>query len=959
MAFVEILNFGSLPGNASAFPVILGRSSGIQQDEADEIINVCNLWGNPQETQGFHPAIVSLPLSTKSGSRATFAVMKIQFKEDLIFRVAVISQSDFAAFGYNPFALVEAGAFPEEHDAAVPVRIKLKANSEPMSFSPPPSSDDVGMVGEALHQLLVSHKLYLPLQSSTAQSDRCLALLVEVMPVALKQQLRFASFAPSPTNGYHLAAKATDGCEFSGWKRLMMSQVSGTLLENHAQYVKKVKECLAFGDLAVIREQSKLLSLNLQNPEIQKAPVRRTKGPVVAPLATTVFRPKSVQKTSIARGQKTVRPNEKRPQLGQMRGSRRQLPGAVVGVLVLALTLTAGWTYLEFIHGGGGIQWNNLVSWPGQVENDHNNRVTSLLEVPNVGDVYDRQIKKIQRAKMIPGLNEETDQRRGVTNLKTEAAIPLLQQVDLFLELSAAGIRQGSRPDREAERLKALAHQGHVLEVEMSRLELAWYSLSSGVNWKDLTHLSDSMIQGRRDSLARVAPSALKAAAADMEFASRLKKLGFGTAQMGGMSQLLVLFQESKYSKQWCVDLYRAAEMVSPSASTMTRAYRNSAFTLVRLKNAEHQDLFLTEAFVETLENGVWPDETVEDILPGLRKEIGKFNNNEAPPLLAGTLQLYQILENPMPLVAGLVSGKKTMEDLENNAAVQFDAGVYANYLQRIRYEAALEKPELYPVKQQAKLIEFETVRGMGGSEDQWLDQVARQNIPFLKHWAKYEMKEAEQTLFTGLSDFDMNWESIQVEKAKLERRVKAGHDWTAVWVDLNHLVEGGIQDGTNLVDQGPDIVSKHNAMKLMKKQMVQSHDLEFKQVTVRLNQDQLENQESVVFEFLTVPDGGVCRSEPFNIGPAAPAGSGWVGTVALATSVQLSPVQPFRGSIKAVDGGRKMLSVDYPSLSNRVGPGALARPRSGEEGSLQIKISDSWWRSLSMPEKEVVLPNS
>lgn len=951
MAIMEILNFGTLPGSPGAAPVILSRSSGIDQVMADEIVRLCKGWGQPLVVDEERPAILSFPLKTgvKVSANGAFAVIKVQGASNFLFRVAVLSQSGYALFGYNPFAVVEAGAFPVWDPAAIPVQQPLKQLKGDLEISPLPSPEDVGMVDEALHQLLASHKLYLPIENSTRESDRCLALLIEVMPVALKKQLRFASFAPSPANGYHLAATATAECEFSGWQRLMMTLVGGALPDNQDRYVKSVRDCLAFGDLGVIREQSKLLPLNVENVEIKKKPAPQIQMPTVDPVVASVSPPRPFRSSGKNKKPISVR-SGKKTTLAQQRGGQRQLPGFLVGLLVLVMTIGGGWTYLEFFHGGRGIQWNELVSWPGQGEKPRQNRVASLLEVPNVGDVYNRQIKKINRAAMIPGLNQETDQRRGLVNLKNDAAIPLLAQVDLFLDLASAGIRQGNRPDREGERLKALAHQGKVLEVEVARLELAWHSLSSCINWRDLTALSDDRVVARRDSLQNALPSALKAAAQDMNFGPRLKKLGFATGQTKGMSQLVALFQVPQWSPEWNTELYRAAELVSPSASKLTRAYRNSAFTLIRLKNAEHQDVFTSGAFVDNLVPGVWPGENVTDILPGLSREVGKFSKNETPPLLKGTLQLYQTLENPVLMVEGLIAGQTSLEILEDNPAVLFDSEVYTNYLERLRYEGALIRAELYPENEQSSLVAFEMVRQQPSLDKQWEKQISIQGRPFLKRWAAHEKNLVQQELLSDLSGFDEHWNEVQLQVEKLRARAQQGHDWTGVWVDLNSVLDRSLVAGEALSSKDPTVAAKVQEMHALKAMLAEPRNIELTMVTVRVEQNLLSGPERAVFEFQTLPDGKIHRSASFNIGPAAPAGSGWVGTVRLEEILALSPMQKFRGTVRSVHGDQLLVNVEYPSLSERVGPGALARPRSGSAGSLLIKIENQWWKSIRFP---------
>jgi len=133
---------------------------------------------------------------------------------------------------------------------------------------------------------------------------------------------------------------------------------------------------------------------------------------------------------------------------------------------------------------------------------------------------------------------------------------------------------------------------------------------------------------------------------------------------------------------------------------------------------------------------------------------------------------------------------------------------------------------------------------------------------------------------------------------------------------------------------------------------MQASHPLALGAVTVRLDQDQLEESQEVTFAFRILPEGRILRSQPFLIGPSAPAGSGWVGTVNLDRVSNLAPWSSFQGKISLTDGGRELLKVDYSSLLDGSGPGALARPKSGSGGSLRIKTGDSWWKNVHLPEK-------
>ncbi len=968
MAFVETLIFGTPVGSPGSAPEILGRSNGINQDLAEEIVRLCTGWGQPPSGENPRPVFMSFPLKSRSSRASSGAnvVIKVEAGTHLSFQAVVIAGSDYAAFGYNPFALAEAGAFPAWDPMAITGRRTLNPNSGPLLVNPPPSSEDVGLIDEALHQILASHKLYLPIEQASDDSDRCLALLLEVIPEALKKQLRFASFAPSPANNYHLAATTTEGCEFSGWKRLMMTLVGGALSENLEKYVKKVRDCLAFGDVGVLWAENRQLTLGAKPKDPGNTAIPRSRtasvNQVIPAAATTVASsgPKSHPQVGLSSPRSTIREKSPRevPQLAHLRGGRRQLSGAVVALLVLVLTVGGGWTYLEFFH-GGGILWQNLISWHWFAGDQTETRVASLLEVPNVGAVYNKQVTRIHLGGMILGLNSETDQRRGLVQLKSEAAVPLLQQVDLFLELAAGGIRQGKRPDRESERLRSLTVQGQGLAVELDRLELAWHSLSLAVNWRDLGSLSDSAVFARRDSLQKVSAASLRVAAGDMKFGHRRKRLLYSLEQTKGMRQLLSLFQANQWSDQWGKQLYGAAEAVSPSASPMTRAYRNSAFSLVRLKNAEHLPAFEAGAFADQVKKGIWLCPEVADILPGLRKQVGKFGHNDAPPLLAGTLALYKILEDPEPTVGDLAVGNIAMEQMHDNAAVRFDPAAYENYLQRLRYQALQECVRmgkscsaLGDEDALANLESFAQIKSQGLNGDEWAAWSDQQNDPFLKRWAHYETGRVQQILQAKMYEFDGIWQVVWTQVEQLRVLASQGEDWSAKWVSLDKELNAGLAAGKALAGQGAFVSRRIEDLQNLRGSLDKSRPLDLGAVTVRLDQDRLKNPVEVFFEFRILPQGRIQRSQPFTIGPAAPAGSGWVGTVVLDRKSNLACWAGFQGSVRMVNGGRKLLTVDYPSLGDGVGPGALIRPRSVPGGSLSIKTGDSWWRDLQLPDQ-------
>ena len=103
--------------------------------------------------------------------------------------------------------------------------------------------------------------------------------------------------------------------------------------------------------------------------------------------------------------------------------------------------------------------------------------------------------------------------------------------------------------------------------------------------------------------------------------------------------------------------------------------------------------------------------------------------------------------------------------------------------------------------------------------------------------------------------------------------------------------------------------------------------------------------------EIRVTPDGDVWRSDKFYIGPAAPEGMGWVGTVSLEETLHIQPRQGLEIKIFANKKDETLLTVICPPLTEGVGPGGMVRPRSGDRGSVSLKIDSAYWKSLRVPD--------
>lgn len=120
---------------------------------------------------------------------------------------------------------------------------------------------------------------------------------------------------------------------------------------------------------------------------------------------------------------------------------------------------------------------------------------------------------------------------------------------------------------------------------------------------------------------------------------------------------------------------------------------------------------------------------------------------------------------------------------------------------------------------------------------------------------------------------------------------------------------------------------------------------------TIRLDQDRLLEPTKARLEIRVAPDGDVILSDKFQIGPAAPAGMGWVGTVSLDETLGIYPGQGLEIKIISEDRGETLLYVTCPSLADGTGPGGMSRPRSGGRGTVSLKIDPGYWNSLRVPD--------
>ena len=631
---------------------------------------------------------------------------------------------------------------------------------------------------------------------------------------------------------------------------------------------------------------------------------------------------------------------------------RRVVPLAVCGVLVAAV---CWWKMPEIT-----TFMSERFGWfsPDEPETAAT-EVASLLQAVDVGAVYERSLAAVARAGAGGGQGRSQDRRRMKLDFQSEAAGPLLQQVDLFATLAADGIQQGSRPDREIERLKALAGQGRILEQEMRRLEVAWYSLANNLDWQDVGDLGDAQIAARRDSLKAAAAAQLAAAGQEVGTAPAWARLATARQQVGGMAGLLGAFAADRWSDGWEENLHAAAEKVSPSASATTRAYRNSAFALVRLKRAERLPAARDLPFAEEFGDGVWPAAEVRDVLTDLRKQIQRFDDAAVPEVLAATVSLYAALERAGTLARD-GADRDVLADLRRNPAVSFDPARYGDYLERIRFEAARGSlaalsdstavaDHLYSGRESLMARRFLAAMAETTGSTAWRVETLTQEDPFLARWAEHEADRALARELEQRGRFADQWQTCRELQAQVTVRAAEGRDWTAQWLDLRDQATGLLDTYVRQSGGDRELAARLTDAADLVRAMDAPRVLGLSGATVRLVPEALEAASEVVVEFQVAGRNEILRSGPVALGPAAPQDSGWVGSVALAWRTPLGAGDAV--TVRVLDAaGRELLRADCPSLHDRVGPGALTRPRGEGAGTVAFQLDPAWWSTLALP---------
>lgn len=985
MPYVEQLIFGGDHSRDAARRGVLGVSAGLGADVVAEIERLCLGWGDVPPLGLDRPALLSFPLlATMPSLRGRlYAVIRLSAGPEPLFHAAVLNDALYAVFDRNPYLLARQVSFHDDwRPGASPPRLEIEADRPEYPAALVPGPADRGFIDEAVVQFILHGRLVLPLAGSTPDSDRALALMIACLPAKLRRELRFSSLATSEANGCNLGALATPGAAFGGWHRFLLATPNSGMTPAVAAYQAALAQHLAAGDLnAIARVSARHEFGDGREPDPIRAAVADTRaavpragtpragaapagsaqasGPRPAasrspetPLAAVVAG--AALTTAAVGGQVPPRIPRERSARAALAGARRPLSRRTGLARVLAavtVAFLAGGVLLLRMNGSllsRSLEWAGIPGMERAAEGGE--RALTLLEVIDVGAIYEEQRALLAGAGGALGPSPDQARRKALAKLAGQGAAPLTAQIDLFAKLAADGIQQGARPDREAERLRALARQGAVLASELQRLELAWYALAAGALWSDLDHLPDEAVAARSDSLARRDHTALDEARTGLGLARKVRDLTEARRSVEGMASLVELFQASAWSPRWAGDLDRAADRVSPRASPLTRAYRNCAFQILRLKDAERSPAARTLAYAPALDDQAWPAPAVRALLPDLRRAAGSFPPGDAPALVAGTLQLYADLGDPLRTAERAAADPQVLAKLEGNAAVRFDAAAYRPFLDRLRWEAAVRRAAAdgAPASEE-EALRFRRALLAGRPAARWQALADSLRTPFLAEWARRQAGAAEVAADQRRQVRAGQLLAARQAAAQLRRAAADGRDWSGDWRRLAALtarflgeapVAGDGSDGTTEMAELAAALDRRLPLRL-------------RQATVRLPQGALAGPDVAVLEISVAGGDGARRSGAFPLGPSAPAGTGWVGHVALDVALPLGARDELTCRLVAADG-RVLLESTAPSLADGGGPGSYGKLRPGDGGGLHLQVDPAWWSALVLPAPAV-----
>jgi len=972
MAVLEQLIYGSSADDGRG-RVVLAHTSGLSDECQEELVRLCEGWGAVPDGGLRRPVVLAFPLESHLQALPgdLHTVIRISMGLRPIYHAVVISSADFREFDHNPFALIQEGFFFDSWrgDQDLSRRTVSPTSLAPL-VSPPPAAADVGSIDEAVRQVLASQRLLLPLESPTSDSERFLALATMALPRPLRMGLRLASWAPSGINRYTLAATYKDSALFAAWQPYLMTCITGDLDPAVDGYLDDLRRCLGNGDLAGIEQLSRearlgpiaavgrpqrtkepTLTATLDESSIRKLAVRsRSLSPASGPpqpdrrprpLAAT-FGSAVAEKRQPSTGRRAPRRPHPRP---RMRASGRVRRGfaiavslAIIGAGIYHLWAAGHWTHLP-----------GVVSTRSSLESrtDHG--------VVDIGAVYRMALAATSEAQIQGQVSRQGSVRRRGLDLLRQAGELLGVQGQGYLQDGDHALVGTGRPHLSPLPVDRLQRRGAVLARELRRLAIARVSLRDGQNWRDVADLDAQGLSARYDSLVarRRLPGTDEP---DLVAIDRLlRRLDVTNRQLRGLARLESLLAEDRWTDGWSDLIRTGVDELGAVRHGRAHDLRDDAELLARLKQAEHQSDQASRAFgtQETTEQGITI--AVADVLPAFYRRVQHRGSAATSPLLVATAELYQGLAQA---AAGLADGEtlaRLVPELEQNLAYRFDPALYGDHLSRVRFDLFAELVRTR--------VPADSLVGMLGSEQRvdehlrfldalsrptsaeaWRELADRLADPFLQRWAAHQVARLEHDRNAILERLTVTCVDLAAGRVALQRLAasggRCGEEWWRL-ADVAHRAREAAVTAGLVGDQSPvvrELLDHAAALRA-------PPPLDLAGVTVRLDPTLSATPLDVVVE-VQVADHDLLTTAPFRLGPASPAGVGWVGAVDVAREFAIRAGDPIQMTVRPCEGDRALAEFRGTWLAEW-DPVDLASLDAGQGVRVSWRLARPYWQEL------------
>ncbi|HOX25580.1 MAG TPA: hypothetical protein PLL30_11585 [Candidatus Krumholzibacteria bacterium] len=977
MAVLEQLVFGPRPDGEQG-RAVLAVSPGVSRPCADEVVRLCEGWGAVPADGLRRPAFLSFPLAVRVSvlTGPLYAVIRIAEGLKPIYHVLILSRSDYQEFELNPYCLAQEDVFLSawNPDHELPRREVRPGSLAPL-VSPPPGAADAGGVDEAIRQILANHRLLLPLERASSDSDRFLALTIAGLPRALRQELRFASWAPASANRYTLAATFKEMAPFTSWQPYLMTSVLGQLHETCEDYVQQVQRCLRTGDLSglerlsssarvdlararsgSLRPRKKVVTATVDEDtgrKLSPAPVdpiespRAPAGPAAA-RSRPATRPRPAPVTAAVQGDAS--PRWARPSPPRRR-TRRPLRFRVALILALG-ALAAGAGYLW-----SSGHWSRL---PGFAIGDVRLPTDPNLGVVDVAALYQGVLNGIHEGGMADLVNLDGSSRRRGLEILQQAGHLLETQGQGYLrdaDRTLEGTTVGGVPLPPVERLH---ERGQVLARELRRLALAQVSVRESVDWADLPDLEQDALKARYDSLLTRRHQQARLEPALLQVDDLLRGVNARLRQIGGLTALERLLGAARWEPQWNHRCETAIDDLGAAHQSRAHDLRNCAEALLRLKRAEHATSFGERAYAEDYGAATWSTPAVADILPALYAQVRAVRAEELPALLRATADFYTELEQAVAADATVDRQVRLATSLAGNRAVSFDPAVYADHVARVRYLllerclAAGMLPDALPevcfaggVAQE--FLDYHAASAAGLDAVGWRRLAGSLNEPFLARWAVRRARAVESSRHTRESAFAEELAALDQQRAELLRLVAGGGEGAESWLELAAAATRVRDAYAGALSAGSPEAAAWQRVAALTAALREPPILSLSAVTVRIDGAPGRQPPDLIVE-LRVGDAPPWRSARIELGPAAPAGSGWVGTVNLGWTVRLTTGARLAVRVLAADDGAVVTAAGSDGWLEDWQPHRLGGMDAGNGVRLSWYLTAPYWEALALP---------